>query len=128
MKTKSSPPATIVTAGGVELARNVKIAADFRDRAVGLLGRTELDSDEGMLFEPGGSIHTLWMRMTIDVAFMDRELRVLKVSPAVRPWRMRFAPRGTHFTLELANGKLAACNLRVGEQLKIVPAGRGVAA
>ena len=123
-----SPSAAIVTAGGVELARNVKIAASFRDRARGLLGRHELSSDEGMLFEPGGSIHTLWMRMCIDVAFLDRDLRVLKISSAVSPWRLRFAPRGTRYTLELASGKLVACNLRVGEQLRMLPPQFGVAA
>src|SRR5262245_4408940 len=116
-------PATILTAAGVELARNVKIAANFRDRAIGLLGRRELGDDAGMLFDPGGSIHTLWMQMTIDVAFLDRDLRVLKISGAVPPWRMRFAPRGTHYTLELASGRLAACNLRVGEQLRMSQVG-----
>jgi uncharacterized membrane protein (UPF0127 family) len=106
----------------------VKIAASFRDRAVGLLGRRELRSDEGMLFEPGGSIHTLWMQMCIDVAFLDRDLRVLKISAAVPPWQLRFAPRGTRYTLELASGKLAACNLHVGEQLRMLPSRFGAAA
>ena len=130
----SSPPdsllgtATIVTAAGVELARQVKIAASFRDRALGLLGRRELSSDEGMLFEPGGSIHTLWMQMTIDVAFLDRDLRVLKISGAVPPWRLCFAPRRTRYTLELASGRLHACNLHVGEQLQLLPNRFGVAA
>lgn len=129
MSKSSQPgPATLLTAAGVEIARNVKIAANFRDRARGLLGRREMSSDEGMLFEPGGSIHTLWMQMTIDVAFLDRELRVLKLSGAVAPWRMRFAPHGTHYTLELAKGRLAACRLRVGEQLRMLPGGFGVAA
>jgi uncharacterized protein len=124
------PPesAAIVTAAGVELARDVKIAASFRERALGLLGRRELRSNEGMLFEPGGSIHTLWMQMRIDVAFLDGDLRVLKISTAVPPWRMRFAPRGTRYTLELASGKLTACNLRVGEQLRMLRARLGVAA
>ncbi|HEY0686301.1 MAG TPA: DUF192 domain-containing protein [Steroidobacter sp.] len=119
---------TIVTAAGVELARQVKFAASFRDRALGLLGRRELGSDEGMLFEPGGSIHTLWMRITIDVAFLDHNLHVLKISDAVAPWQLRFAPRGTRYTLELANGRLAACNLRVGERLRMIPTRLGVAA
>jgi uncharacterized protein len=120
--------AKIVTVAGVDLARDVKVAASFRERAVGLLGRRELRSDEGMLFEPGGSIHTLWMRMCIDVAFLDRDLRVLKISAAVPPWRLRLAPRGTRYTLELASGKFAACNLHVGEQLRMLRRRFGVAA
>lgn len=127
----ASPPletATILTAAGIELASNVKIAASFRDRARGLLGRRELSCDEGMLFQPGGSIHTMWMRMTIDVAFLDRDLRVLKIGGAVPPWRLCFAPRHTRYTLELASGRLQACNLRVGEQLQLLPNRFGVAA
>ena len=124
----SSQAVTILTSAGLEIAREVRFAATFRDRLLGLLGRRELGSDEGLLFEPGGSIHTLWMRITIDVAFLDRDLRVLKLSDSVPPWRFRFAPPHTHYTLELASGKLAACSLCVGERLKMLPTRLGVAA
>jgi uncharacterized protein len=100
------------------IARRVHIARSFKQRLIGLLGRKALDNDEGMLFWPGGGVHTLGMRSPIDVVFMDGEYRVLKVCPEVRPLRMRMAPRRTRFTLELAGGRLAQTQLQVGQALK----------
>lgn len=116
----------IVSGAGQPLATRVKKATSFRDRALGLLGRTHLARDEGMLFEPGGSIHTWWMRVHIDAAFLDRELRVLKTCSQIPPWRWRFAPRRTHYTLELASGKLKDSNVRIGDQLRLLESGANV--
>jgi uncharacterized protein len=49
-------------------------------RSKGLLGRASLDEDEGILLQPGGSIHMFFMRFPIDAVFLDRELRVLRVA------------------------------------------------
>ena len=52
------------------------------------------------------SIHTMWMRFAIDVAMLDFTGRTLAVRHAVRPWRLVFAPRGTHAVLEASAGTL----------------------
>ena len=56
-------------------------------RVRGLLGRASLPSGEGILLRPASSVHTAFMRFPIDVVFLDRELRVLKVVPGLPPWR-----------------------------------------
>ena len=53
------------------------------------------------------------MRFTLDVGFLTRTARRC-ASPAVRPWRLARAPRGTRFVLELAGGQAAACGLVQG--------------
>jgi uncharacterized protein len=102
------------------VATRVRLATSFVARFVGLLDSGCIGADEGMLFRPGGSVHTLGMRTRIDVAFLDRDLRVLKLRPAVRPWRVAIAPRRTRYTLELAPGRLACAAIAVGQQLKII--------
>ena len=58
----------------------------------------------------------MWfMRFPIDAAFLDAELRVLKVARRLRPWRIALAPRGTRCVLETAAGTLA--RLHPGERL-----------
>jgi uncharacterized membrane protein (UPF0127 family) len=104
---------------GVTVADNVVKARTFRTRALGLLTRRSLDARAGLLFEPGGSIHTFGMRFTIDVAFLDRDLRVLKACGQVRPWRMRTAPRHTRYTLELSAGRLATAAIVCGTCLRM---------
>jgi len=84
-------------------------------RLRGLLGRSGLDPDEGLLIRPTNSIHMFFMRFAIDAVFVDRELRVLDVR-TVAPWRAA-ARRGSKAVLELPEG--AAAGLRVGEQLTL---------
>ena len=73
-------------------------------RVRGLLGRRRLDADEGLLLRPASSIHTLFMRFSIDAVFLDRDLVVRKVANGVKPWRLVFAPRARS-VLELAAGE-----------------------
>jgi uncharacterized membrane protein (UPF0127 family) len=59
----------------------------------------------------------MWfMRFPIDAAFLDQELRILKISRNLRPWQMAFAPRQTHCVLETASGSLG--ELQTGSALK----------
>ncbi|MEW3821623.1 DUF192 domain-containing protein, partial [Pseudomonas aeruginosa] len=55
----------------------LEIAASYRARTRGLLGRESLEG--ALLLSPANSIHTFRMRMPIDVAYLDQRLRVLAV-------------------------------------------------
>jgi uncharacterized protein len=102
------------TATGRCIARHVHLACSFQSRCLGLLSRSAMLNDEGMLLIPGGSIHTLGMRFPIDVVFLNRQMRILGLAEHVRPWRIRVAPKGTRRVLELAAGQIAAHKLKQG--------------
>ncbi|HEY3786509.1 MAG TPA: DUF192 domain-containing protein [Steroidobacteraceae bacterium] len=99
-----------------EGALRVRIADNFVARALGLLVGAPLDPAEGLLIAPCSSIHTIGMRYPIDVVFVDREARVLRVCPRVRAGRMRFAP-GARGVLELRSGIAARHGLVAGVTL-----------
>ncbi|MGN9792369.1 DUF192 domain-containing protein [Streptomyces sp. OZ13] len=94
----------------------VEIAATYRARRRGLLGR---DGIEGaMLLTPCGSVHSVGMRFTIDVAYLDRDLRVLIVR-TMPPGRVGLPrPRARH-VLEAAAGAAAKWGVRRGVTLTI---------
>lgn len=64
------------------------VAETFLERARGLIGRTALAREEGMLILKCNTIHTLFMRFAIDAIFLDGQNRVVKVVRAIRPWRL----------------------------------------
>lgn len=76
-------------------------------RMVGLLAHTSLPVGEGLLLEPAWSIHTWFMRITIDVVFLDDEGRVLRVYPELPPWRLVSGTRAARTVLEFGAGTLA---------------------
>jgi uncharacterized membrane protein (UPF0127 family) len=98
----------------VERCRRARTAAR---RMQGLLGRSALPVGEGLWLEPAGSIHTFFMRFPIDVVFLDRDSRVLKIVRDVGPWRAA-ACRGARAALELAAGEAARAQLQPGEVLR----------
>jgi uncharacterized membrane protein (UPF0127 family) len=68
-----------------ELAVPLEIASSYRARTKGLLGRDSVDG--ALLLSPAGSVHTFRMRFPIDVAYLDRGLRVIAVR-TMRPGRL----------------------------------------
>ncbi|MET9570745.1 DUF192 domain-containing protein [Streptomyces virginiae] len=94
----------------------LEVAASYRARTRGLLGR---DGIEGaMLLTPAASVHTFRMRFAIDVAYLDRSLRVLDVV-TMAPGRIGLPrPRARH-VLEAAAGAMAGWGLRAGTTLEV---------
>jgi uncharacterized membrane protein (UPF0127 family) len=92
------------------------IAETALARMRGLLGRKTLPTGEGILLRKAPSVHTAFMRFPIDVVFLDREDTVVKVVPALAPWRVAGA-RGAKSALELPAGEAARRGLEVGDRL-----------
>ncbi len=76
----------------------------FVSRLIGLMGRADIGN--GAIIEPCNSIHTCFMRVPIDVAFLDDDDRVLAVFPAFPTWRFTPVVRGARRVVELAAGRL----------------------
>lgn len=85
-------------------------------RGIGLLGRRGLEPGEGLLIDPCSSIHMFFMRFAVDVAYVDRDDRVVKTVHELKPWRIS-AARHARRTLELPVGALDASETRVGDVL-----------
>ncbi len=60
-----------------------------------------------------------FMRYPIDVVFLDRNLRVTKVVPGLKPWRVVWWARGARDCLELPAGALDNTRTQPGDQLLI---------
>jgi hypothetical protein len=104
----------------VAIADSVTAAFDSAARRRGLLGRDGMRAREALIIAPSNAIHTFFMRFDIDVAFVARDGRVLKVRAAVPPWRMS-AAIGAFAVVELPAGALAASETKVGDTLALVP-------
>ncbi|KMS77822.1 hypothetical protein ACH49_19045 [Streptomyces leeuwenhoekii] len=96
----------------------LEIAASYRARTRGLLGRDAVDG--AMLLTPAAGVHTFRMRFPIDVAYLDRHLTVLAVR-TMRPGRMGLPRMGARHVLEAAAGAMRGWGLRAGGRVTVVP-------
>lgn len=97
-------------------------ALDAATRNRGLLGRDSLEPDAAMLIAPTNAIHTFFMRFPIDVLFVARDGRILKIREALPAWRMSACLRG-HAVIEMAAHTVRGTGTRVGDRLLVAPAG-----
>ena len=113
---KPMPQVALANDDGTVVCEHCLLAETWFTRLRGLLGRKGLAEGEGLLLRPASSIHTAFMRFTIDAVFVDRENRVVKVAAELRPWRMA-ACRGSRAVLELPAGEAARRGMRPGVTL-----------
>jgi uncharacterized protein len=104
---------------GRVLLDHLLFARSSRTRVKGLLGRRSLEPGEGMAFRER-SVHTLFMRMPIDVVFCDRDLKVVKVAERLPPWRLAGA-KGARYVIEMAPGRAAELGVAAGAKLALEP-------
>ncbi len=104
---------------GRMVAARIERADTLFARTAGLLGRSRLDDDEGMLFANCAAVHTLGMRMPIDVVFLDDEGVVVHVEASARPWRSYVAFPGARTVVELAAGACARRAIAPQQRLEL---------
>jgi uncharacterized protein len=112
------------TAEGRVVAEHVELADGMWRRFVGLMGRRELPAGHGLALSPCNSIHMFFMRIPLDVVFLDRDGRVLRVYHGIRPWRVSRIVRGAHTAVELPSGTLRAAGVGEGDVLRLGAAER----
>ena len=115
---------------GTMLGEAIEVADSAVSRVKGLLGRECLEDGQGLLFKKCSSLHTMFMRFPIDIVFIDKHGKVLKLSKAVKPFKLVAAPLRAYYALELPAGAVARSETRAGDHLTFeegVPA-RGLAA
>src|SRR5437870_2170663 len=117
----TAPPGKVfsITNGerGTVLAARAKLASSLVDRFFGLMGRRTIEAGGGLLLTKSASIHSFFMRFRFDAIFVDKDNRVVKVVPAMRPWWVAFGGRGAKDTIELPAGAADRSGTRRGDQL-----------
>jgi uncharacterized protein len=101
----------------VVLGDAIEVADTSQKRRTGLLKHRSLTGGEGLWIVPCEAVHTFGMNFPIDVAFLNKKRKVLKVRHEMP--RRRFAVCITaHSVLELPAGLLAETGTLPGDQLE----------
>jgi uncharacterized membrane protein (UPF0127 family) len=101
------------------IAHHVLVASSFTERLTGLLGKTEFPKGHALWIERTNSIHTFFMKFSIDVIFVDKNLIVKSVHQNLKPWRMTVPVLGADSVFELTAGELKNLEIKKGDQLYV---------
>jgi uncharacterized membrane protein (UPF0127 family) len=91
---------------GTVVVADLEVADTEWSRLWGLQFRAALPPSHGLLLVGCASIHTCFVRFSLDIAMLDVGGKVLAIRHNVRPWRIVFAVRGTDSILEMSAGSI----------------------
>lgn len=103
----------------------VELALTPGDRARGLMFRTELAPDAGMLFDFGAEQRvSMWMRNTyvaLDMLFADADGVILRIEPNTTPLSERIIESGApvRYVLEVVAGTTERLNIAPGNRIVV---------
>ena len=122
----ANPMATVTIHGAEREHRfDVEVVATPESRSQGLMYRTELAEDSGMLFvfERPAEV-AFWMRNTfipLDMIFIDRHGRVVHIHPQAQPHDDTLISSGQPVThvLEINGGLAAELGIETGQRMTV---------
>ncbi|KUO66570.1 MAG: hypothetical protein APF84_17235 [Gracilibacter sp. BRH_c7a] len=79
---------------------NVRIANKFTTRLKGLLGSSPLSSFQGLLIKPCKQVHTIGMRYSISIWYVDQKLRIVRIIDDLEPFKISPYVGDSHLIIE----------------------------
>lgn len=103
----------------IEVAEAAIEATSALTRLKGLMFAKEMVGYDGLFIRPCNSIHTFFMRFPIDVLFMNKNFKIIKIVKNLSPWRMTRMYFSAHQVLEIKGGTLDE-RIQEGDVLEVV--------
>jgi uncharacterized membrane protein (UPF0127 family) len=115
---------TNLTKANEVIASDLQFAETFFQRAFGLMGKKPLPQGQALMFKgtrlmPSNSIQTTFMRFSLDLLFLDSEMKVKAIQRNVKPWRVTWPVGGAVNAVEMTAGALETSRIEIGDQLHV---------
>jgi len=101
------------------LGNKIYLANNSITRLSGLMGKESFGEIDGMLIKPCNSIHTFFMKFPIDVIFISKDNKIIRVVENLKEWKISPIVFKAHSTLELPIKTIEKTNSEVGDILEI---------
>jgi len=118
-------PVTIITPEGAEHIYQLELAATAKARSRGLMFRTELPENGGMLFVwTEEKKRSFWMKNTplsLDILYFSEDMRLISLYEYTTPFSIKGLPSGkaARYVVELNAGQAQIKGLRRGSVLSL---------
>ena len=106
------------TKTGKIIASNLEMRESFLGRLVGLLSKKSLEPGQGIVLKPCNQVHTCFMRFAIDVVFISKDFKVLKIVKNMKAWKFSPIVLKSIYTLEVAAGEIT--DLQEGDTVEFI--------
>jgi uncharacterized protein len=102
-----------------QICSELRFAISFKDRLFGLIFKN-IKKGQGFVINDCNSIHTFWMRYKIDVVFLDKNNKIIKLYESFKPFRVTPVIKFSSCIIEFPEFAIKDLFLKTGDQLKFV--------
>ncbi len=101
------------------ITENAWMTETFGERFMGLMGKKTLPEGYGLWIHPCNQIHMMNMRLTIDVVYLDEQLKVVAIDCCMKPWTIGKKRPSATSVVEFDIGYIAG-KIAIGDVLEII--------
>ncbi len=101
------------------LFEKVFISQTFFSRAKGLIGKKQMENNEAMWIKPCNGVHTYFMKFSLDVLFLDKNMQVCAIEKKVKPFRFSKIYFKAKSVLEINSGLSDEKQIKIGDYLYV---------
>lgn len=103
----------------ITISQNVEMAHSIFSRLLGLMGRQHLSTDHCLWLKPCNSVHTFFMKFSIDVVFVNKNLQVKSIKRELMPWKFSLPVWTASSAFEFKTGSWNDSDIEIGDQLYV---------
>lgn len=100
------------------IASKMSYANTVFSRMKGLMFMDEMKGMDALLIDPCNSIHNCFVRFPLDVLFLDKNYRIVKIIRHFKPWRFSWIYFRAKMVIEMPSGKLSR-DIEVGDEVEV---------
>lgn len=116
--------AVIKKGDGTAVATDIELADTVLKKTVGVMFRRRLPQGFAMIFDmglesrAGIAIHMLFVFISIDVVYLDRDRRIVDIKRRLRPWiGLAWPKKPARYAIEMPAGAADRHGLKEGDRL-----------
>lgn len=108
------------TSNGRLLAEEGSLANNFLSRLKGWLGKKTMPEGEGLIICPCTMVHSMGMKIDIDVLFLSVSNEIVYIIEEMIPNRISPNIKTAHYVIELPAGQVLRTGTAVGHTVSII--------
>ena len=114
---------------GKIIATEIEEARNPFQKAKGLMGRTKIEENYGMLFDFGSDrkegFWMLFMKIHIDMIFINSDKKIVDIKDGIKPitlnpktWKIYYPEKPARWVLEMKAGSMKRLKTKTGDRLE----------
>jgi len=104
---------------GSILANEGGLADNYLSRLKGLIGKKDMAEGEGLIINPCMMVHSIGMKINIDVLFISKNNEIVHIVENMTPNRISPYIKAAQYVIELPAGQVLRTGTTVGDKINI---------